>query len=462
MLTVTLNRQTQGKPHQDPPAGRACGLAAVCSVLAACATYSPLPLAKAPTLAAAATALSNPPSSPAAPFTVARVGELAIENDPDLRAARTQHGEAQAQLVQAGVLPNPQLAGSALPLTAGPGTTTLWTASLAYDVKSLITYRARRDAARATVGQVDAQILWQEWQVASQARLLAVDLIEGQHSLELLREARDLFAARAERLQAAVAAGNLTLADAAPYVGALQTAAVNLDAQDRRMLWQRHQLNALLGLAPDAVLPLAQSVDVPLLDTGDVQGQLASLAQRRPDLVALQLGYAAQDAKLRAAILGQFPNLILGAAGGSDNANVRNAGPTISMSLPIFDRNQGGVAIETATRRRLQEEYSARLTAAHGQVLAILTERAQVQAQLARLRSEMPGAEAAARKALAAAATRNLDERALVDLLATRAAKAQQVVTLEQTLAEQQVALATLVGAGLPAVEPLLPREASR
>jgi outer membrane protein TolC len=275
-----------------------------------------------------------------------------------------------------------------------------------------------------------------------------------------LSEERDLLAGRLQRVQAAVAAGNLTLASASPYVLAQQTAQTQVDDEARRLLGQRHQLNALLGLAPEIAVPLADSVDLPPLDIADIQAELPGLAQRRPDLVALQLGYHAQDARLRVAILSQFPNLLFGVFGGSDNANVRNAGPQVNMDLPVFDRNQGGGAVEQATRAMLHEEYAARLTAAHGQVRAILVERAQTTRQLERSRAELPAAQTAAGKAAAAAAAGNLDQRAEVDLLSAAAGKAQQIVTLEQALEDEQVALATLVGAGLPAVQ--LPPEEAR
>jgi hypothetical protein len=39
-----------------------------------------------------------------------------------------------------------------------------------------------------------------------------------------------------------------------------------------------------------------------------------------------------------------------------------------------------------------------------------------------------------------------------VDLVSTRLAKEQEVVSIEQSLLDQQVAIATLVGAGMPAI----------
>ena len=187
---------------------------------------------------------------------------------------------------------------------------------------------------------------------------------------------------------------------------------------------------------------------------------LPTLPNRRPDLTALQLGYRAADARVRAAILGQFPNLTFGVTGGSDNSNVRNVGPQITLELPIFDRNQGNIAIERATREQLHAEYAARLAAANGQVRAALSEIALLQRQLASVRAELPALERAAAQAQSAFDTAAIDDRAYVDLVSARYAKEQELVLLEQSLLDQQVALATLTGAGLPQVA--LPPETDR
>ena len=123
-----------------------------------------------------------------------------------------------------------------------------------------------------------------------------------------------------------------------------------------------------LGLAPEVMLTLNPAPDVPPWNPDAVMAELPVLAKHRPDLVALQLGYRTQNARLRAAILSRFPNLTIGVTGGSDNSNVRNFGPQVTLELPIFNQNQGNIAIETATRQQLHDEYTARLTAAVGQV----------------------------------------------------------------------------------------------
>lgn len=448
----------QGRARSLPRAWAA----AAAGLLAGCASYSPLPLAPAPQLAASVDRLAHDQPLPPGPLTVAQVTALVVQNNPDLRALRAQHGVAQAQLIQAGVLPNPLLNLAVLPLLAGVGTTTAWSAGLNFNFGALVTYRSRQEAAQKTVQQVDANILWREWQLAGEARLLAVDLIEGRRSVAVLTQSLDLLAQRGQRVETALGAGNLTLADAAPYLAARQAAQTLLDDTQRRLLIQRHQLNALLGLAPEAVVPLTDAVDLPPLDPAAIERDLPNLPHRRPDLVALQLGYAAQDAKLRTALLSQFPALTLGAQAGSDNANVRNGGPTASLGLPVFDRNQGGVAIEQATRVQLHEEYAARLTAAVGEVRARLSEIAATERQLAQVRADLPIAEQRAARAEAALSSRDIDQRTYVDLVNARLIRAAQIVNLEQVLLEQQVAIATVVGAGLPTIQPQPPQEASR
>ncbi|HEX3995900.1 MAG TPA: hypothetical protein VHX39_32425, partial [Acetobacteraceae bacterium] len=148
--------------------------------LAGCGAPADLPLPAQPNLADDLGSLHHDGINVAAPLTVTQVALLAVQNDPDLRAVRAQHGLAQAQVLQVGLLPNPQFTGAFLPLVAGVGSTPAYNAGISEDIRALITLSSSRKAARASAGQVDAQILWQEWQVIGQARLLAVDIIEAE------------------------------------------------------------------------------------------------------------------------------------------------------------------------------------------------------------------------------------------------------------------------------------------
>jgi outer membrane protein TolC len=302
---------------------------------------------------------------------------------------------------------------------------------------------------------VDAYLLWQEWQVAGHARQLAADIIQRERGRPLLEQAYALLHHRNAVTQQALAAGNATLVTTAPSALGFQAARTNLQALNQAQLEARHQLNALLGLAPDVVVPLAGTVDLPPLDPATIRASLSTLPSRRPDLLALRFGYAVQDQTLRAAILAQFPDFILGGQVASDNSKVINGGPTVSIGLPIFDRNQGNIAIARTTRTQLQAEYAARLAATSGEVGALLTEWEALRAQLAVVERDLPAARLAADRASQAFGSSALDERAYVDLVTNRFTREQDVLTLQLELLDRQIAIETLIGAGLPGVETL-------
>lgn len=429
-----------------------CGLLpslCLCLGLSGCAGPSRLDLPERDGLAPTLAALKHDGAVLQTPLTLDAVAILVVQNNPDLRAVRAQAGVARAQLLQAGILPNPSVTGAILPLAAGIGDTTAWNAGLTEDVRALILLRSRRQAARATAQQVDAQILWQEWQTIGRAWLLAVQIAEGDRARRLLDQSLGLYARRDRASEQAMLQGNATLSAVAPDRAALQGAKAQARDLARLQQQRRHELAALMGLMPDAPLPLADATSLPPEEPAAIEAMLPSLARRRPDLVALQLGYRAENARLRGALLARFPNLVFGVTGGSDNSNVRNVGPQVTLELPIFDRNQGGIAIETATRQQLNAEYAARLASSVGQVRAMLSEQAFQQQQIRALKRELVQAQADAVSAANALSAGNLDERSAVDMIATRFSKEVELVAIEQSIAEQQVAIAALLGLGM-------------
>lgn len=427
---------------------------AALSGMAGCARYTALPLATAPPLAADVRSLARAETIVGTePLSVARVVDLVLANNPDLKAARLRRAIAAGQTRQAGVLPNPSLTGAFLPLLSGGGSVPAWNVGLSQDIKALLTYRTRRRAAVDSERQIAADIVWQEWQVAGQARQVAGDLILGAASRQSYVAAFQLLAARNAKLEQALAARNVTLVTVAPDRVALQSARTALNALDQRQLALMHQLDTLLGLSPDVVVPLAMRIDLPRFDPAAIRAGLATLPDRRPDLIALRLGYAAADEQFRQAIVAQFPDVVLGGSVSSDSSKVINSGPNAAIGLPIFDRNQGNVTITRATRAQLHADYAARLATAIGTVGALLREIEQLSAQLAVARRDLPAARSAAERAQAAFGASNIDERGYVDLVYNRFAKEQEIMTLELALLDRQVAIQTLVGDSLPTVD---------
>jgi len=434
-------------------------VAGVAGLLAGCALYHPLPLARTPDLAGQLSSLATeaPATHPGAaprqidvgrPLGIDDVGLLAVLNDPELRSEQGQADLAQANLLQSSLLPNPSASVSFAPILGGTDVAPAWIASLSQDVKAILTYHTHRKSARFQAQQVNADLLWQEWQIAQKARLLALDLYYGQQSLELSSRELGLLDDEVKEVQAAVRAGNLDLTALAPLLTAKAGVEQALASLSLTQLQSWQAIDALLGLDPQVRFVIATPSLPPL--PSDLTALLTNLPDRRPDLVALQLGYHSADEDVRTAIIGQFPAFVLGGEWGQDTSNVRSAGPTATFDLPIFDRNQGQVAQTRATRLLLHEQYQARLDDAFGSVRGL-------DAQVRRLTEDLGSASAAAvaaekmsQSARKAYAQGNMDQRSLADFETTALDRRIQALALARSLGETQITLTVELGLGLP------------
>jgi len=439
----------------------------LCAALSGCAGYRLLPLGSEPRLAASLAELDRalPPGAGVPGTTIAldkplgidAIGLLAILNDPELRSERGTMGVAQAGLVQASLLPNPMAGLGYAALLGGPGTTDAYTASLSEDIAALVTYRARVNSAQAHLAEVNAELLWQEWQVAQKSRLLALDIASADQVIALDRRELRLVTDEVETVRAATAAGNLDLSALAPLLAAEASVEQSLAAATLEQLKNWQALDALLGLSPDvrfAIAPPEFAAAPP-----DPAPLIASLPQRRPDLVALQLGYRSSEENLRAAVLGQFPAFALGGSWSQDSSNVRSAGPTASFELPIFNRNQGKIAEAKATRLVLHDEYQARLDSAAAEARGLAAQLQKLSADLAAARRGADSATALSRAARAAYAQGNIDQRSLIDYETTALQRASEVIALERSFGEDRILLTVALGLGLPQIRIVPPSE---
>lgn len=435
--------------------------------LAGCASYSPLPLPARADLAGNLHAIDTavPATRTEAgfaaidlkrPLTIDRIGLLAILNDPDLKSEAGTIGVADAGIVEATIIPNPVTTFSYAALVSGPGTTSALSASLAQSIAQIITRDARIRSAEFHAGQVDADLLWREWQTAQKARQLAADIYFGDISIALTREEITLLSKELDHVKKAIAAGNLTLTAQAPLAAALATAEnslVNLRL-NRLKNWQG--LDALLRLDPRVRFRIARPVLGP--PPTNIEARLADLPAQRPDLAALQLGYESAQENVRAAILGQFPALTVGASYSKDTSDIVTAGPTFDLALPVFDRNQGHIAASAATRVLLRAQYQARLDSAVANVRALVLQIRQLSSDLVAARSAATTAESLAATARKAYANHNIDQRSVTDYETTAVERRLEVVVVERQIDEDKIFVAVELGLGLPNVRIALSR----
>ena len=433
-------------------------LLATAALLCGCATYHPLPLGKGAGAASAAL-LSVPAGTmplpelaahrfdPADGLDVTEVAMLAVANNPWLKVQRDALGIARAQAFAAGLLPDPQLSlGEDLPQRSGGGLGKAYNLGIGEDVSALLLRSSRRHAANAQARQVNLDLLWAEWQTVAQARLLFGQVRSlRQQQAGLDAELRAL-APVDKAVRAALAAGNLDYDSASAGLNAM--ADVRRRAGDNALALHQAEsdLRQLLGLAPSAPLDLVGKPYRAEPDSAQLAAALADLPRRRPDLLALQAGYRAQEATLRGAILAQFPAITLGLNRARDTSNITTNGFSIGLTLPLFDRNRGNIAIATATRQQLKDDYAARLLAARSDLQRLAADLRTLDARQAtqtaharRLDAARAAAEQAWRKGL-------LGWPSYLAIRGNALAADTDRIALGQARANAAIALQTLLG----------------
>lgn len=381
-------------------------LPAVLAALSACATYSAAPLPEdtlatslqVPSQDALRVLISELPNPLQASVVLNfddglgpdEAAVLAVVLNPYLKALRAGRGVSSAELLIAGLLPEPSLALGADVPTGGitTGAVTGYVAGLDWAISDLIGRSARRDVAQAEAASLDLDILWQESLVAGRVRGIVC-------SLGALREARRFVdgqiaigEADVTRVEAAVGAGQLTAMELAAQETSLATSRasrVQLDAEDAAMTLE---LATAIGLPP--------GIDIEVQVVEGFQGTspralpelLGGLEARRLDLMALRRGYESQEERVRVAILGQIPRVSLGPVFNRDTGDLQTLGLGLAIDLPIFGRSKGEIALQRATRTAMFAEYTARVNEARASIASAVGRFDALRLQLKVLRDQ--------------------------------------------------------------------------
>lgn len=445
-------------------------------VLVACQTYAPKPLPAASDLAPTIPSLTGtmrvapPPGAlairivPEDGLDLAEATLLAVMNNSDLRSARAAAGVAVAQLTAARLFADPQLGLSDdHPTAKAPGLIDGMGIGLSYDFGSLIVRRPVIDAARAERERARLALIWQEWLTASQARQLFVRTLALREQASIRALEVRLYEDQYRRLSTALGEGGVSSVAAAAALVSLRDSSRQLGELTRQAERAGRDLRLILGLASDVPLDLRplQTDLPPPLGEQDLRRAIDTLPSRRPDLRGLASGYAAQEANVRRAIVAQFPAVSIGIRRAKDTGGLETLGFSAVITLPVFNRNRGEIAISQATRERLHQEYRARLDSATSETAALAADSGLVGQQLRSAMASLPALEAIANAARIAADRGDIDGFTYVGLETTANAKRLEVAQLRQALLEQRIALQTLL-AGDPVAEPALVPLATR
>ncbi len=374
---------------------------------------------------------------------------IAVLINPDLRALRDTRGEASAQLMQAGILPNPQLSESTDLVSGGftQGTFNAYGIGLDWNIARLIDRQARVAAARYHRGQIDLQIAWREWQVAMAARLavynLAVAMAQKRQAVLAAAELAKGYAIAHKAYRARLS----TVLEYNAARAASQQADYLILKLNQTMTLQRLALSRIMGVPPNTPIVMSRHLRLPShISLPSRATLLRRMRKYRPDLLALQLGYKSQEERLRAAVLRQFPNITIGFRQASDNTNVHTTGFGATIDLPIFDRNQGNIAIQRATRRQLYDAYVARVFAARSSVVEAVANVHELTGQIAALKKSVQSLNMLTKRYRQALLLGNTDVVSYYTLVKELVTRRIRLITLKGELEQNVLALELAAG----------------
>ncbi|PNU20519.1 hypothetical protein C2E25_07310 [Geothermobacter hydrogeniphilus] len=288
---------------------------------------------------------------------------LAVLLNPSLRAIRDQRALSGALVLDAGLLPNPELTYSLDVPTGGDtaGRVNAFGLGLNWNVTSLISRSSRVREAKAQSEAIDLDIAWQEWQVAQGAKAAVYQLSSLQSQIALLEQVRQQLVENLEHVREAVSNGFMTASDLNSVQTANSSVNERLLSLEKQADQQRLKLLRLLGLPANSQIRLSKTLPLPSRTILPNTSLMDGLEERRLDLLALRHGYDSQEAAVRTAVLEQFPRINVGPTINRDTDNLRTTGFSLSIELPIFNRGQGKIAVERATRKKLYDEYITRV-----------------------------------------------------------------------------------------------------
>ncbi|MEO6708399.1 MAG: TolC family protein [Planctomycetota bacterium] len=291
--------------------------------------------------------------------------QIALLGNQRLQATFEELGIAQADLVQAGLLRNPVFYGE-VRFPPHPRVSPL-ELDVVQNFMDLFLLPLRKRLAEAQLESVKAQVAGAVLELAAKTR---VDFYALQAALQMLQlqttivEAQSASADAAQRVHDA---GNTTDLDLANEKALLAQAQIELVMAEEHMLDAREELTTTLGLPSGdfSLEPGLPEIPAQEPDAADLE---AFALSRRLDLSAAR---ADLEAFARAAGFARYQALNevnLGLHLEREPEGTTTIGPSLELSLPIFDRGVAARARALAMLRQSERRYDALVIQARSEV----------------------------------------------------------------------------------------------
>jgi outer membrane protein, heavy metal efflux system len=289
-----------------------------------------------------------------------RAVAIALLNSPRLQQSYADLDISQADLVDAGLLSNPTLAGSVGFHIGGPGHAE-YEVSLVQSFLDVFMLPLRKRVAEQQFVAATLRVAHSALELASDVSKEFAEVQAAQETLQMLHGITDGAELAADLAQRQFEAGNVSERKVASELATYQQARLDLGHEELRLVERRERLNRLLGLwGKSSAWGLGERLPV-IPDRDVLPEELERIAIRqRLDIGAAKREWALLDTALGLARSSRYTGLInVGAHIHQDADGPRLLGPTLAIELPIFNQRQGMIARLEAERqqaaRRVEE-----------------------------------------------------------------------------------------------------------
>ncbi|MBV9947969.1 MAG: TolC family protein [Myxococcales bacterium] len=283
-----------------------------------------------------------------------RAVQIALVNAPGLQSAYEDLGVSQADLVQAGLLPNPRLSGSVGFVQPQSFGQTEYEASLVEDFLGIFTLPMRKRVAGQQFLADTLRVAEEAMRTAARVERLMAELEARAQMVELRRSVLEGSEAAAELATEQQRAGNITDLTLTREQAALEQARLDLERDELALTESREDVNRALGLwGPRTGWVLGEKLaDLPREDPSLDHLEARAVAQRLDVQAARIQEQLLSDAVALARDSRYFGVVEIGAHVHQDADGPRLVGPTLSIELPIFDQRQAVIARLEAQHRQ--------------------------------------------------------------------------------------------------------------
>jgi hypothetical protein len=288
---------------------------------------------------------------------------LSLLYNPNLKIERARYSIEKSILIEAGLFSNPELDTNIQIPSGGStsGTVNAYDIGLSWGINKLWTKNLYKKSSIIKREQINMEIAWKEWLIAEQARLVTYELFILNNKIRETEKIKNFIFKY--KLDAEINVNSGLVSKSSFY--SIQTDYFKIKEFLHNLkadyIKKETILKRLIGYPTDRRLKLSEKIKIPKNIKFSAYNQLIKAIKSRLDIAALKKAYKSNELMLQASIREQFPDIVISFTQSKDNDNLYTMGPGISISLPIFNHNQGKIKALRAKREEIFYEYNYRI-----------------------------------------------------------------------------------------------------